>query len=232
MDVYARVAERTTGLLERTERMWAFLDVPGTYLYLYRDVRGKAAGYVAGRGRGGPPERSRLRVLELVADGREAYLGLLGWLSVQRDQWGSIVYDTVPAEDFYERLDHPRTAGSGSPRGLWFHSASLLRGPMFRVLDLAGLYDLAGAGRVPGRPGVTLSDGSLQVRDSELPENQGTWLDGARMSPSLDSSAGPIISIGDVVKELFRGTLPGQPNPPSPWTPNLGLSEVRMLDEF
>ena len=232
MDVYGRVAPGTTGLLERTERMWTFLDLPGTYLYLYRDLRGKAAGYVVVRGRGGPPERSRLRVLELVADGREAYLGLLGWLSVQRDQWGSIVYDTVPAEDFYERLDHPRTAGSGSPRGLWFHSASLLRGPMFRVLDLAGLYELAGAGRVEGRPGVTLSDGSLQVRDPELPENQGTWRDGARMSPSVDSSAGPILSIGDVLKELFRGALPGQPNPPSPWTPNLGLSEVRMLDEF
>ena len=57
MDVYDRVAERTTGLLERTERMWGFLDRPGTYLYLYRDIRGKDAGYIAVRGRGGPPEK-------------------------------------------------------------------------------------------------------------------------------------------------------------------------------
>lgn len=233
MEVYQRVAARSTGLLQRTERMWGFLGQPGTYLYVYRDIRDRAAGYVAVRGRGGPPERSRLRVLELLAETREAYLGLLGWLSVQRDQWGTIVYDTVPAEDFHERLDHPRTWGSGSPRGLWFHSAGLLRGPMFRVLDLAGLYALAGDnGRVGGRPGISLPDGTLQVRDGDLPENQGSWRDGVRVSPSVDSSTGPIVSIGDVAKDLFRGTLPGQPNPPGDWTPNLGLSEVRMLDEF
>jgi len=38
--------------------------------------------------------------------------------------------------------------------------------------------------------------------------------------------------VSDVVKELFRGSLPGQPLPPEGWEPNLGLTEVRLLDEF
>ncbi|MEJ2538557.1 MAG: GNAT family N-acetyltransferase [Gemmatimonadota bacterium] len=230
--IYGRVAERSNGLLERSSRMWTFLELQGAYLYLYRDIRGNPAGYVVVRGRGGPPERSRLRVLELVAETREAYLGLLGWLSVQRDQWGTIVYDSVPGEDFYERLAHPRSERSGSPRGLWFHSASILRGPMFRILNLEAFFRLNGAGRVQGPSPMALSDGTVQIRDPEFPENQGSWRDGERVASTVDPTRGPIVSIGDVVKAVFRSTLPGQPLPPEGWEPNLGLTEVRMLDEF
>jgi hypothetical protein len=232
-EIYARVAERANGLLERSPRMWTFLDLAGAYLYLYRCIRGVPRGYVVVRGRGGPPEASRLRVLEMVAETREAYLGLLGWLSVQRDQWGTVVYDSVPGEDFYERLDHPRTEKSGSPRGLWFHSSSILRGPMFRVLDMQGLFALgADSGRVHTPSPLALADGTLQIRDPDIPENQGSWKDGERVSTTVDQTAGPVTAVGDVVKELFRGALPGQPLPPAGWEPNLGLTEVRLLDEF
>jgi predicted N-acetyltransferase YhbS len=231
--IYARVAARSNGLLERSPRMWTFLDLPGAYLYLYRCIRGVPMGYVVVRGRGGPPEHSCLRILEMVAETREAYLGLLGWISVQRDQWGTVVYDSVPGEDFYERLDHPRTEKSGSPRGLWFHSSSILRGPMFRVLNLEGLFQLgADSGRVRTSSRLALPDGTLQIRDPDIPENQGSWRDGERVSTTVDQTAGPISAVSDVVKELFRGSLPGQPLPPEGWEPNLGLSEVRLLDEF
>jgi predicted acetyltransferase len=232
-EIYGRVAERANGLLERSPRMWTFLDLTGAYLYLYRCIRGVPRGYVVVRGRGGPPEHSQLRVLEMVAETREAYLGLLGWLSVQRDQWGTVVYDSVPGEDFYERLDHPRTEKSGSPRGLWFHSSSILRGPMFRVLDLEALFAMgAESGRVRVPSPLALADGTLQIRDPDIPENQGSWRDGERVSTTVDQTAGPIVAVGDVVKELFRGALPGQPLPPEGWEPNLGLTEVRLLDEF
>jgi len=232
-EIYSRVAARANGMIERSAQMWTSLDLAGAYLYLYRCIRGVPMGYVVVRGRGGPPEESRLRVLEMVAENREAYLGLLGWLSVQRDQWGTIQYDSVPGEDFYGRLDHPRTEKSGLPRGLWFHSASILRGPMFRILDLEALLALgAESGRVEGASRLTLSDGTLQVRDPDIPDNQGSWRDGERVSTTVDQTAGPIIAIGDVVKEVFRGTLPGQPRPPEGWEPNLGLTEVRLLDEF
>ena len=232
-EIYARVAGRSNGLLERTPQMWTFLDLIGAYLYLYRCVRGVPRGYVVVRGRGGPPEDSQLKVLEMVAENREAYLGLLGWLSVQRDQWGTVVYDSVPGEDFYERLDHPRTENSGSPRGLWFHSASILRGPMFRILNLEALFALgAEAGRVEPRSPLALPDGTVQIRDPDIPENQGSWRGGEQVSTTVDPTAGPITTVGDVVKELFRGRVPGQPLPPEGWEPNLGLTEMRLLDEF
>lgn len=232
-EIYARVAPRTNGLLERTERMFSFLRMRGSYLYIHRDPRGRPTGYVVVRGKGGPPERSRLRVVELVAEDREAYLGLLGWISVQRDQWGTILYDAVPGEDFYQRLGHPRIEGSGNPRGLWFHSAGVLRGPMFRVLDLGKAMGLTRkVPRVPARAGVSLPDGTIQVRDLDLPENQGSWLNGEQGERALDPAQGPVLSPGEVVNHLIRGTLPGQPSPPEGWAPSCGFTDLRILDEF
>lgn len=232
-EIYERIAPTTNGLLERSDRMFAFLRREGTHVYVHRNARGKETGYVAVRGRGGPPERSRLRVMELMAENREAYLALLGWLSVQRDQWGSIVYDALPGEDFYQRIGHPRTEGSGSPRGLWFHSAHILRGPMLRVLDVAKLMAAPGdAARASHRPGVSMEDGLLQLRDPDLPENQGCWQAGERVEDTLDQVRGPILSPGEVVTHYLRGTLPGQPLPDGEWVPNLQLTDVRILDEF
>lgn len=232
-EIYDRVGARTNGFLVRTERMWGFLNRPGTYVYLHSDERGRPTGYVVVRGRGGPPERSRLRVVELVAEDRSAYLGLLGWLSVQRDQWGTIVYDAFAGEDFHQRLAHPRTEGTGAPRGLWFHSAQILRGPMLRILDLRAVMEAnPGAPRVEGDPELLVNGECLQVRDLQLPENQGRWKGGQPGEHALDPSQGPIHSIADVTSLYLRGTLPGQPLPPEGWSPNLGLTGLRFLDEF
>lgn len=218
--LYDRVAERSNGMLVRSERMWSFLDADGTYLYLHQDSRGRATGYVVVQGRGGPPDRSRLMVKELVALDREAYLGLLGWLSVQRDQWSTVVYDALPGEDFHRRLGHPRTQGSGSPRGLWFHSAALLRGPMLRILDLEAVLDGGADGPV------------LQVRDPHLDANQGQWQGGARVAAGLAPDQGPVHAIGEATALFVEGRLPGQAPPPDGWEPNLGLTDLRLYDEF
>jgi hypothetical protein len=212
--------------------MWSFLNREGTYLYLHRNPRGAATGYIAVRGRGGAPERSRLRVLELVAEDREAYLGLLGWLSVQRDQWGRITYDALPGERFYRRLAHPRTASSAMTRGLWFHSAAVLRGPMFRIVNVEKILEGGDESVDPpmGRPDEW--QGPVQVRDTVLPENQGQWANGTRVDSALSSTRNGVLSIGEVTTLLLDGRLPGQAPPPDGWTPNLGLPAVRLLDEF
>lgn len=231
--VYERIAPHSNGLLNRTDRMFAFLRREGTYLYLHRNSRGDATGYVAVRGRGGPPERSRLRVIELMAEDREAYLALLGWLSVQRDQWGSIVYDALPGEDFYQRIPHPRTKGSGSPRGLWFHSAHILRGPMLRILDMQKVMEADdGIARAGERPGMSLPGGVIQVRDPDLPANQGRWKGPEKVADTLDTAEAEVLSPGEVVTHYLRGILPGQPLAPGDWRPNLDLTDMRMLDEF
>lgn len=232
-EVYARVAPNANGLLERTERMFSFLRMRGVYLYVYRDSRDRPTGYVVVRGRGGPPELSRLKVLELVAADREAYLGLLGWLSVQRDQWGRIVYDALPREDFFQRLAHPRAEGSGNPRGLWWNSGTILRGPMIRALNVGMLMEAPeGVDRAPAKAGVSLPDGAVQIRDLDLPDNQGCWRGADQGGRALDPAKGPILSPEDVVRHYIRGTLPGQPGPVEGWEPNLGLTDLRIQDEF
>lgn len=232
--IYDRVAPNTNGLLERSDRMWGFLNAPRTYLYLHLDPRGRATGYIVVRGWGGPPEKSRLRVRELVAEDREAYLGLVGWLSVQKDQWGSIIYDALPGEDFHQRLAHPRTEGTGAPRGLWFHSAAILRGPMVRVLNMSAIMEAAdGVERVenPNKLGV-LSDGGLQIRDAQLEENQGVWKDGERIDGALQGQAGSVLSINEATTAVLRGSLHGMPVSRGPAGTNLGLADLRILDEF
>ncbi len=227
--VYARVAATSNGLIARTERMWSFLDKIGTYLYIHRNPRGTTSGYVVVRGRGGAPERSRLRVLELVAEDREAYLGLLGWLSVQRDQWGRITYDALPGERFHRRLAHPRTASSSMTRGLWFHSAAILRGPMFRIIDLASVLGADAAPPMGVPAGLSTS---MQVRDPVLSDNQGQWEAGRRVDAALSPNKNGVLSIGEVTGLLLEGRLPGQHTPPPEWEANLGLYDVRLLDEF
>jgi predicted acetyltransferase len=231
-EIYEQVAGRSNGLLTRTERMWSFLNRQGTYLYLHRNPRGVPTGYIVVRGRGGAPERSRLRVLELVAQDREAYLGLLGWLSVQRDQWGRITYDALPGEKFHRRLAHPRTASSAMTRGLWFHSAAVLRGPMFRIVNLESVLSRDGDAGPPPMGTPDAWQGPMQVRDTVLPGNQGQWADGVRVDAALSSTRNGVLSIGEVTTLLLDGRLPGQVPPPEGWTPNLGLSAVRLLDEF
>lgn len=48
----------------------------------------------------------------------------------------------------------------------------------------------------------------------------------------MDPARGPVLSPNEVVTLFLRGTLPGQPKPPEGWSPNLGLTDLRILDEF
>jgi predicted acetyltransferase len=144
-EVYARVAARSNGLLERTERMWGFLNRERYSAHVYVDDRGRARGYLVAafrRGRTG----TVLGVKELVAEDQDAYEGLLGWIAAQRDQAAEGVLDTLPSEGFHRRLAHPRRPRTRASRGLWFESATLLRGPMLRVLDPPGVLAACGAG--------------------------------------------------------------------------------------
>jgi predicted acetyltransferase len=255
--IYGRVAPGTNGLLARTPRMWGFLDEAGTYLYLHRNEYGEANGYVVVRGRGGAPDRTTLYVREIMAENREAYLALLGWLSVQRDQWARVVYDAVPGESFMRRLSHPRTHGSGNPRGLWFHSAHLLRGPMLRIVDMEKFMaadagdGVDASGAAPGEKGAGDGAGGadidrvaaavragepvtqrVQVRDGQIPVNHGVWEAGRRVSTTLNPGGAPILTVGEATALAVEGRLPGQPAPPAGWAPNLGLTGYRLLDEF
>lgn len=216
-DCYRRVASRSNGMLDRGPGAWRSLRSQTTDFFLYRDeATDSVSGYVAlARGRW-KADRPTLRVRELVCADGEAYRALLGWVSVQRDQYASATYDASPSESFFRRLPHPRTEGSGRPRGLWFESARILRGPMLRVLDVGGVLASGGGDE-------------LAVDDPELPENSGLWRGGRRVG-ELEPDA-VALSIGEVALRFLAGELPGQPPPPEGWTP-CGPGDFRLLDEF
>lgn len=147
--VYARVAARSNGLLQRTERMWGFLAQERFSTHVYRDEAGIARGYLVASFRPGSAGVV-LVVRELLAETPEAYEGLLGWIAAQRDQASQGMIDTLPSEEFHLRLAHPRTPRSRPGRELWFESARVLRGPMIRILDAPGILASSGVAAEEG----------------------------------------------------------------------------------
>ena len=161
-----------------------------------------------------------MRVLELTALDRPAHEALLGWISAQRDQFGTVLYDALPGEGIDRRLRHARRAGTGRPRGLWMDTAALLRGPMLRLLDpMAAQDEDSGAG--------------FGLLDPDLPEIVGRWVGGRGTGGPADARPGEeVMGPGAAGERFLMGTLPGQRPPREGWSPIPFGEEFRMLDEF
>lgn len=177
MACYARVAERSNGLIRRDARAWKVRLGP----WVEGDDAGRitavvghdrAAGYMLARSRPArSPEHRTIRIAELVAEDEIAYRSLLAWLAGQRDQWPYVRYDAPRGDALEHRLADPRPPGFRPERGLWFSTARLLRGPMLRVLDVpAALH----ARRWEDLPGGELGV-EIEVLDREIPSNRGPW---------------------------------------------------------
>ena len=159
-------------------------------------------------------------MVELVALDRVAHDALLGWVASQRDQFREVVYDALPGEALDRRLRHPRRRGSGRPRGLWFETARVLRGPMLRLLApdaVQGADDRRGFG----------------LLDTELPGSAGRWVAGRRVGGPADALGGEeVMGPGEAAERMIQGRLPGQLPPPQGWAPVPFGDEFRLLDEF
>lgn len=169
-DCYARVAARSNGPIARAERAWDH-HLGQTRACVYDD--GRTRGYLLARyGRDRAPEARTLHIHELLAEDDVAYGGLLAWIACQRDQWPRVRYQARAAELLALRLRDPRPPGYRPARRLWFPTARVLRGPMIRVLDVAGA--LAARTRWGERDhALTLR---IEVQDAEVPENRGPWI--------------------------------------------------------
>jgi predicted acetyltransferase len=171
--VYREAAQRLqSGQLDRNERNWTMAwkrdDLAAV---LYWGESGEAEGYAIVRYRADlPVDRRFIEVEERAWLTLNAQHGIYAWLSTLGDQWREIVYRAHPEEHFGDRLSEPRLPLLSAPSwGLWFPSATLLRGPMFRVLDVKEALQL--------RPLVRTQEltVSLEVDDKQIPENRGPW---------------------------------------------------------
>lgn len=170
--VYAEGARRQTGQLERSERAWRGVwgreDQAGV---VYWGESGEAEGYAIVRYRADLPITERfLEVDERMWLTLPAQRGIYAWLSSLGDQWREIVYRAHPEEGFGDRINEPRLPLLANPGwGLWFPSATLLRGPMFRLLDVS---EALAQRALVGDAELTLG---LEVEDDQVEENRGPW---------------------------------------------------------
>lgn len=148
--------------------MWGREDQAGV---VYWGESGEAEGYAIVRYRADLPITERfLEVEERMWLTLGAQRGIYAWLSSLGDQWREIVYRAHPEEGFGDRINEPRLPLLANPGwGLWFPSATLLRGPMFRLLDVPEA--LAQRALVGGSE-LTLG---LEVEDDQVEENRGPW---------------------------------------------------------
>lgn len=171
-DIYQKWVRRQSGQLERTEAMWQrVLGAADKAAVLYRNDEGEPEGYAVVRYRVDlPPEDRFLDVQERAWLTSRARRGLYAWLGSLGDQWRLLVYRAHVNERFGDRIEEPRIPPGSEPGwNLWFPSAVLLRGPMFRLLDLPAAF-----ARRPrfGRDSMTIG---LEVEDPQIPENAGHW---------------------------------------------------------
>ena len=171
-DLYRRWAATQTGQMVRGERIWEhLLATPDRAVALHRDADGAATGYALLAYRVDLPIAERfLEVEEIAWLDAAARRALLAWLGSLGDQWRQIVIRALPAHRLEESIQEPRLPPGGEPGwGLWFPAATVLRGPMFRLLDLASAWRLRAV-----RPDAALTL-ALDVQDTQLPGNAGLW---------------------------------------------------------
>ncbi len=183
-------------------------------MFVARAGGGRIEGYMlVWYGRSRTPERRPLGIREIVAADPAAYGRLIGFVSRQRDLWRRVRYDALPDERFDHLLTDPRPPGHATARRLWAETARVIRGPMFRVVDVARAFTMRRKwGAAP--PFEFMMD----VADPQLPGNAGPWrvrFDGrtASIRPASDggrnSASTPVRLRVDAptLAELYAGEL-------------------------
>ncbi|MBA4156862.1 MAG: GNAT family N-acetyltransferase [Gemmatimonadetes bacterium] len=171
-DVYDRWVQGENGQLDRDDGEWSkVLEEEGRAAALYRGESGEPEGYAIIRYRVDlPPAERFLEVEERAWLTPAARRGIYAWLGSLGDQWRQIAYRAHPDEGFGDAVREPRLPPGSAPGwGLWFPSATLLAGPMFRLLDVPAAW---AARRVAEDAALTIS---LEVSDEQIPENNGAW---------------------------------------------------------
>jgi predicted acetyltransferase len=171
-----------TGQLERGPHMWAQLCAPhDRALAGWRGESGQLEGYALVIYRSDLPSRERyLEVDELIWTTAAARRALYGWLGSLGDQWRQLVLRALPSQRLGDWLSEPRLPRGAAPSWrLWAPAATLLMGPMLRLLDVRTAWE---GRRIEAGPALTVG---LELADAQIPENAGRWrltLDAGRVA--------------------------------------------------
>jgi predicted acetyltransferase len=207
--LYNRWARAETGQLQRGEPLWQRLLAPAERsLVGYRAADGQVTGYARVTYRTDLPIETRyLEVEELVWTTPESRRGLYGWLASLDDQWPQLLLRALPSHCFGDWIREPRLPHGAAPSwGLWAPAATLLMGPMFRLLDVRNAWEQR---RIVTTKPLTMS---VQVTDAQLPENQVCWrfaLDAGRVVVERDREADMTLRCDvSTLSRLYIGSIP------------------------
>lgn len=207
--MYDAWAATQTGQVVRPVRVWQqMLSAGDRALAVYRAPSGQVEGYALVVYRVDfPPQDRFLEVDEIAWLNPAARRGLLAWLGSLGDQWRQILIRVLPSHHFSAWISEPRLP-SGSVPGwnLWFPSATLLAGPMFRVLDVERAWQQRAV--QPESPFTV----QLELTDESVPENSGFWrlrLEDGRVGVERGAGASDVaVRLGvDTLSRLFVGAL-------------------------
>ncbi|CAN5777855.1 enhanced intracellular survival protein Eis [soil metagenome] len=208
LDLYGQWARTQNGQLERTARMWqATCAAPDTALVGYRSEEGALEGYAFVVYRTDLPLRDRfLEVDELVWTTPRARHGLYAWLASLGDQWQQLLIRALPSQHLGDWIREPRLPAGAAPLWrLWAPAATLMLGPMFRLLDVRAAWERR---RIVAGPSMTVA---MEVSDAQFPGNSGLvrlGLDGGRVSVLSDGQADLTLRLDvSTLSRLYAGSL-------------------------
>lgn len=204
-EVYSRWIRGETGQLSRDPRAWDWYWASRDHrVLLYQPPGGAPEGYallLAGE------DASPVQVEERAWLTPRARRGIYGWLSALAGEGREVLYRAPAAERVDLLLPEESAAPDPIGWGLWRPVATVMAGPMFRLLDVPEA--LRRRTVVPG-PSLSLR---LEVPDAEIPANRGPWavtLDGGttRVEPCAASGADLDLSLPvAVLSGLYVGAL-------------------------
>jgi len=137
LDCYARIAERTNGMVDRSEaELNNTLIVPQNKIAVYKRD-GKVEGYAVFMFKKASQDnamKNDIIVKEFLYENTEALRAILTFFSTQEDQINSIVFNTLD-EDFHHMLVDPRNGTDNILTSVYHESNLQGVGVMYRVTD-------------------------------------------------------------------------------------------------
>lgn len=173
VDCYNRYADKTHGMIEKNQYECKNLfDSPENLLVGYKRD-GLLQGYLTFAFRKASEDNfglNNLLVKEMIYETREALSELLTFLHSQADQIQSIIFNTQD-ESFHHLLRDPRNATNSMLPHVYHESNTSGVGLMYRVIDIPLLFEQLAGHNFNGQSCKV----KLTIRDSFLPENDGSW---------------------------------------------------------
>lgn len=207
--LYAHWARTQNGQLERTARMWMSAStMQDTALVGYRGDNGSLEGYALVIYRVDLPRTERfLEVDEMLWTTQRARRGIIAWLASMGDQWERLLVRALPSQRLGDWIREPRLRHGAAPNWrLWEPAATLMQGPMFRLVDARACWE-----RRRVRP-IMPARIALETIDAHLPEN-GRRLrlafDGERVHVDSDGPADLTLRMDvSTLSRIYIGALP------------------------